>query len=67
MLERAGATRPDGISRRWRAWAQSFPDWYVFGGSQADGYTLVGNAVPPLYAKRLAFAIQEYDVREIIK
>ena len=46
---------------------QSFPDWFEFGGSQADGYTLVGNAVPPLYAKRLALAILEYDAREVCK
>ena len=65
VLERAGAMRR--MTVRECARVQSFPDWFEFGGSQADGYTLVGNAVPPLYAKRLAFAIQEYDVREIIK
>lgn len=44
---------------------QSFPDWYEFPASQAAGYKLVGNAVPPLYAKRLAEAILEYDAREV--
>jgi site-specific DNA-cytosine methylase len=45
---------------------QSFPDWCDFGESQHDGYYQVGNAVPPLYAKRLALAILEYDARKVI-
>jgi len=42
---------------------QSFPDWYRFPDSQSDAYRLIGNAVPPLYARRLAEAIEEYDRR----
>jgi site-specific DNA-cytosine methylase len=42
---------------------QSFPDWYEFRGSQADHYRIIGNAVPPLYAKALARALAEYDTR----
>ncbi len=60
----------DGVRRmtvRECARVQSFPDWFEFSGSQADGYRQVGNAVPPLYAKRLAEAILEYDAREILR
>jgi site-specific DNA-cytosine methylase len=45
---------------------QSFPDWYVFRGSQADGFRQVGNAVPPLYARQLALALLEYDGRKVL-
>lgn len=46
---------------------QSFPDWYRFPGSDRDGYRVIGNSVPPLYAKRLAEAFLEYDAREVLK
>ncbi len=45
---------------------QSFPDWYEFRGSQADGFRQVGNAVPPLYARALALALIEYDGRKVL-
>jgi DNA (cytosine-5)-methyltransferase 1 len=45
---------------------QSFPDWYEFRGSQADGFRQVGNAVPPLYARQLALALLEYDQRKVL-
>lgn len=39
---------------------QSFPDWYTFLETQADAYRQIGNAVPPLYARKLALAIEDY-------
>ena len=45
---------------------QTFPDWFLFQGSQADGYKQVGNAVPPLYAKQLARALIHYNKRKIL-
>lgn len=65
VTERSGGMRR--MTVRECARVQSFPDWYDFKGSQGDGYTLVGNAVPPLYAKRLAMAILEYDERELAR
>ena len=65
VAERSGGMRR--MTVRECARVQSFPDWFEFGGSQADGYMLVGNAVPPLYAKRLAEAVLEYDRREVCK
>jgi DNA (cytosine-5)-methyltransferase 1 len=61
MIESLGYRR---MTVRETARVQSFPDWYEFSGSQADGYRQTGNAVPPLYAKRLAQAIIDYDRRK---
>ncbi len=36
---------------------QSFPDHYVFGGSQADQFAQVGNAVPPILAEAIGKSI----------
>lgn len=36
---------------------QTFPDDYIFKGSNADLYKMIGNAVPPLFAKHLASAL----------
>lgn len=39
---------------------QSFPDDFIFLGTKTSQYKQVGNAVPPMLAKVLAFKIKEY-------
>lgn len=55
---------PDGRRRRIlpreAARLQSFPDWFVFQGSEADAFNQIGNAVPPMLAYHLAGAVREY-------
>ena len=36
---------------------QTFPDDFEFLGSMGDGYKMIGNAVPPAFAKILAYAL----------
>lgn len=36
---------------------QSFPDWFVFSGSEGSQFNQVGNAVPPLLAKAVARSV----------
>jgi DNA (cytosine-5)-methyltransferase 1 len=43
---------------------QSFPDRYVFAGTQAQQFAQVGNAVPPLLAKSIGMAIKDGYLRE---
>jgi DNA (cytosine-5)-methyltransferase 1 len=38
---------------------QTFPDLYKFGASQTDAYKMIGNAVPPAFARALALALYE--------
>jgi len=47
------------LSVRECARLQTFPDSYVFHGSIGRQFTLVGNAVPPLLAEKLARVISE--------
>ncbi|MCC6005021.1 MAG: DNA cytosine methyltransferase [Thermofilum sp.] len=48
--------KPRRLSVRECARVQTFPDWYKFVGSTVDKYALIGDAVPPLLAKRVAEA-----------
>lgn len=36
---------------------QSFPDWFVFEGSQTEQFVQVGNAVPPVLGRQLGLAL----------
>lgn len=45
---------------------QSFPDWFVFEGSQTEQFVQVGNAVPPMLGRRLGrtLALGQENVRQ---
>lgn len=45
------------ITVREAARLQGFPDDYEFIGAQADAYKMIGNAVPPIFSKKLAEAV----------
>ena len=45
------------ISVREAARLQSFPDWFEFHGTKEQQYTQIGNAVPPMFAYKLAQAV----------
>lgn len=47
------------ITVREAARIQTFPDDYEFVGSMTDQYKMIGNAVPPEFARRLALALHE--------
>lgn len=45
------------ITVREAARLQTFPDNYYFNCSQTDAFKMIGNVVPPLFAKKVAYAI----------
>jgi DNA (cytosine-5)-methyltransferase 1 len=49
-----------GITMREAARLQSFPDWFVFEGSEPVQAKMIGSAVPPLVAYRLAEQVCAY-------
>lgn len=40
---------------------QSFPDSFIFEGSQLSQYYLIGNAVPPAFSLAISKVLKEYD------
>lgn len=48
------------ITVREAARLQTFPDDFIFGGGQCEQYKMIGNAVPPAFAKLLGEAIREF-------
>jgi DNA (cytosine-5)-methyltransferase 1 len=47
-----------GLTVREQARLQSFPDTFIFEGGMVQGRVLTGNAVPPLLAEALAWAVK---------
>lgn len=48
------------ITVREAARLQTFPDDYIFYGSNTSTYKMIGNAVPPKFSKKLALALNEF-------
>lgn len=47
------------IVQREAARLQSFPDWFEFCGNETQQFTQIGNAVPPLFAYKLALQVKK--------
>ncbi|KMJ57117.1 DNA methyltransferase [Bacillus sp. LL01] len=54
------STQSRSITVREAARLQTFPDDYKFISSLGDNYKMIGNAVPPLFAEKLASALVEF-------
>ncbi|EJL6600489.1 MULTISPECIES: DNA cytosine methyltransferase [Vibrio] len=52
-------TQARSITVREAARLQTFPDDFIFISSQGNNYKMIGNAVPPLFAKNIALALSE--------
>ncbi len=48
------------LTPREAARIQSFPDWFTFPVARTHQYRLIGNAVPPLLARAIGGAVQNY-------
>lgn len=57
---------PRTLSVRECARLQTFPDDYVFTGATARQFTQVGNAVPPLLAYKLASAVKNAIINDVV-
>lgn len=53
-------TQPRSITPREAARIQSFPDWFRFPEARTYSFRMIGNAVPPLVAEAVGFAIRAY-------
>ena len=55
------------LTPREAARLQSFDDDFDFIGSRSDAYQMIGNAVPPILAKKIALAVEELLENKILK
>ena len=53
-------TQNRSLTPREAARIQSFPDWFRFPASRTHAFRLIGNAVPPLVAEAVGFAIRHF-------
>ncbi|MDQ0362180.1 DNA cytosine methyltransferase [Breznakia pachnodae] len=53
------------ITVREAARIQTFPDDFLFPCSMGAAYKMIGNAVPPLFAKKLSFALYDFVQKKL--